>query len=372
MSQYTTDEVLDMMERWYDKHKGDSDFDPRAPFKGFDGLLSTFLDGIDLSKDTIQQKAQGRAQKYSPPSYPPWATLWGGINLAGAVISQEGKRTHLRDARLQGADLAEAQLQGAILRGAQLQGATLMGAQLQGATLRGAQLQNAVLFEAQLKGAYLAEAKLQGAFLYGAEFKEASLEDVAWYGDHRLGEETQVGHFKMAEAVYRQLKQYYNGTGQYDHAGEFHLREMVMRRKRLWEDGGLRKMKKSSKESADSQGLLKRVKPKAIVGSLSLLLFQLSSGYGERPSWVLGWSLLAWIGFALGYFFADFRGRGLSFLGFREALYYSALPFASITPGLSMDVPDWAEGVGLIAGLLAYFLLALFLVTFVQKMARSR
>lgn len=338
MSQYTTDEVLDMMREWYEKHKAAPNFDELQPFKGFDRLLGADLNEIDLSRDTIQARA-AQSEGVSP-----WSSAFTlGVELAGAVLSQDanGERMCLVHAKLQGANLSEAKLERAWLEGAQLQEAELSNADLQGAEL----------YQASLQGAHLRGAKLQKAYLYRAvRLKEAYLEDVDWSEGFILGEEI-AGLFQHAGSVYRSLKQYYSGTGQYEQSGEFHEREMVMRRKELWQGGS-----------------------EAKYWSLVLLGFQLSAGYGERPLRVLGWAIGAWLAFALAYYLAQGTadGSGYSPGHLREALYYSSIAFVSWTPpGGAFSLPNWARGIGLFEALLAYFLLALFLVTFVRKMARS-
>ena len=188
MSEYTTDQVLRMLEAWYDAQP---DPKPDPPFKGFEGLLGADLRELDLSNATIQQEAQAYREQNGGGD-PPWLGIpfspgeegIRGLELSGALLSQneEGKRANLS--------------------GAQLQGAILMKAQLQGANL------------------------------WGAKFEQADLEEVDWSGKngHVLDEQPLDG----AETVYRHLKQWYSNSGQYEHAGEFHKPEMTMRRKGLW------------------------------------------------------------------------------------------------------------------------------------------
>ena len=197
------------------------------------------------------------------------------------------------------------------------------------------------------------EAQLQGASLAGAEIKEARLEHVDWSDGYVLGDEL-LKRFNDAETAYRQLKQYSNGTGQYDLAGEFHLREMVMRRKNLWQPG--------------PYSLRQRFQAK--LESLVLLLLQFSSGYGERPSWVLGWVVACWAGFTLAYWLGNaLPGSGSDLTSFIESMRHSARVTTSF--GQPSVAAAWARDAGLVQSFLSYFLLALFLVTFVRKMARA-
>ena len=56
--------------------------------------------------------------------------------------------------------------------------------------------------------------------------------------------------------------------------------------------------------------------------STSLLLLQVVSGYGERPSWVFGWTLAFWLIFALIYYVGQGtwlgNGYGVALLLSRE------------------------------------------------------
>ena len=162
-------------------------------------------------------------------------------------------------AQLQGAIFNEAELQGARFEGAQLQKAFFDGAQLQGARFEGAQLQEAFFGGAQLQGACFEGARLQGAYL-ATELAEALLEDVSWDNDYVLGHELDR-KIKVAESGYRHLKQYYNGTGKYDLAGDFHRRELLMKRKQSWKKG-----------------------PGAWREAAVLLASAMLMGHGERPS----------------------------------------------------------------------------------------
>jgi hypothetical protein len=370
VSQYTTDEVLQMLEEWAKDNPGD----PSCRFLGFAGLLGKDLNFIDLSNTTIQQKAREYKEGHGG-QVPPWVGFFHGstdvppgINLSGAILSSnvEGSRVILLGAQLQGADLQRSQLQGTNLSGAKLQdadlsntqlrGANLSGAQLQGADLQDAQLQEANLVGARLGGAYLRGARLQRADLRGAEFEEAHLEDVDWSGKN--GYVLDESHRRDAEAVYRRLKRWYTDSGQYHHAGEFHKHEMDRRREVLWYSRSI---------SAKSEWL-------------PVWLLWWTCGYGERPYWTLGWVFFGWVGFALLYLALGALGEQVLPEGFFASLWatlwYSASAMLTFEPRLLPGYPPvavspWAGTVALLQGAIAYFLLALFLVTFVQKASRQ-
>ena len=100
MSQYTTDEVLEMMEKWYEDHKDDEDDDdeefdddedPATRFWGFDGLMGADLRGIDLSDDTVRLEAEKFRQRSPDSADPPWIHQenWGSV-----AHMQGGPRVH--------------------------------------------------------------------------------------------------------------------------------------------------------------------------------------------------------------------------------------------------------------------------------------
>jgi hypothetical protein len=187
------------------------------------------------------------------------------------------------------------------------------------------------------------------------------LEDVDWRGEQRFfwfttnGYTLAEGPYDAPEAVYRRLKRWYSNNGQYHHAGEFHKQEMRTRRKGLWR--------------------ARTYSEAAYLGLMGLL-----SGYGERPSWTLGWTMLAWAGFALVYWLLGaLEGQALPGVFLAElwgALYVSGTAMLTFEPHLlpgypPVSVEPWAGAVALLQGAIAYFLLALFLVTFVQKASRQ-
>jgi len=121
-----------------------------------------------------------------------------GAVLAGADLRRlDLTRTGLgdvvlREARLDGVNLAFAALRGVDLRGASLAGANvtsgaLAGANLSGAILDGAALTRAGLSEADLSDASLHGTDLTGAVLDGASLSGASLEDIQLAGATLVG-----------------------------------------------------------------------------------------------------------------------------------------------------------------------------------------
>ena len=100
------------------------------------------------------------------------------INLQGSWLNGAS----LRNARLEGADLASVWLLGAGLLWARLRGANLFAANLQSAYLLEAQLQGASLCRARLHGTHLLKAQLHGADLYETQLQEAGLQRTELHG----------------------------------------------------------------------------------------------------------------------------------------------------------------------------------------------
>lgn len=90
----------------------------------------------------------------------------------------------LRQANLQGFDLATLNFANARFDGAMMQGANLSGAEMQGANLTGAEMQGADLSGAEMQGAYLTRAEMQGAYLIRAEMDDTTIAQLRdFWGD---------------------------------------------------------------------------------------------------------------------------------------------------------------------------------------------
>lgn len=200
MSEYTTDQILDMIEELGDPSKLD--------------LSGKDLSGIDLSRETIQQKYIERGWPKDRKSTPCHSSATQGINLFRA--------------NLQGADLYGANLQGADLTLVNLQEADLAGANLQEAYFRRANLQGAVLRRANLHEVDLEMAEsLEGAYFYGARLHLTRLraEQIK-----EMGEEWDRD-YEDARRAYLGLKINFKEIGYYDDARWAYLKERRMERK---------------------------------------------------------------------------------------------------------------------------------------------
>jgi uncharacterized protein YjbI with pentapeptide repeats len=170
-----------------------STFRLRSAFKDFRvyarGLMAIGLGGIAyLSIAAIS----GSKQVFAVPviGYRPYADLsqdtthLKNARLRGAnlrYVKANGAslvRSNLVEADLSGADLFDADLQEANLAAANLQGADLLSADLWRAKLGGAKLQESDLSRANLQGADLVGANLQGATLVGTDLRGADLQSA--------------------------------------------------------------------------------------------------------------------------------------------------------------------------------------------------
>ncbi len=275
------------------------------------------------------------------------------------------KEAYMMKAHLEGADLTGAHLRGAHLEGANLQGAKLAGARLEkanlqmvdlrGATLQKAHLQQANLRYCDLRGAEtnLNKANLEGAHLYGVDLSQADIEGIKWGSRCMVGEEQQSKKetnkdkkrelLQEATSAYRHLKQWHTEKGMYDLAGEFFFREMTTKRKALtWRPHAFPKVWSS--------------------------FVAFTSGYGERPLRAVIWAASVILGLAVIYFLI---GATWELEAFGDSVYFSALSFATLGYGTWVETTNaWIKGIGAFESFIGIFTVALFLVTFVRKMAR--
>jgi len=90
-------------------------------------------------------------------------------------------------------------------------------------------------------------------------------------------------------------------------------------------------------------------------------------GYGERPGRVIVWILAMFVGLAAVYFV----GSALPRRSFLECLYFSAVSLTSLGYGGWVPTPDgWARALGAFESFAGYSLLALFIVSFTNRMRR--
>jgi len=100
--------------------------------------------------------------------------------------------------------------------------------------------------------------------------------------------------------------------------------------------------------------------------ALVLLVTGFLMGHGERPSWVLLWVVVSWLGFALAYWHFDALARGTSF---SDIVRHSASQMLSAGTAGTAGTAQWSKDVALAQSFTSYVLLALFLVAFVRKVS---
>ncbi len=359
-------------------------------------------------------------------------------NLSGAVLSY---------AKLAHADLSSADLSGGHLEGADLSGATLLVTDLSGVMARDASFRAAHLACARLRLLWcFADTSSEGGQLTGcasapdlgnADFRGARLRDITMDRETNLGEarfgpadgatsEDRIADeaealpdYGACAQVYRQLKVAFRDSGDHGRAGNFYVGEMRCMRKAsardLWPNLTPR-LKREADEAAwayrlreltRSVRLLRAATGRALGGLprsrlrardpwkavsshlrlLWLCIFERAAGYGERPSWVLGWALLvvvicAFVHGACGIGATDAHhlvpkiGPGLEwpspdgFGRFLTALHFSFCTFTTLGCGGLQPSTAWGRLFSGLEGALGLALMALFLFCIARRVGR--
>jgi len=180
-------------------------------------LSRCWMDNVDLDCETVQKQREIYAEMEGAD--PPWVNSHysrPGVNLGGAKLQEaELVEARLRGASLHKADLRGARLGGADLQGADLSMAKMQktkfaaldhSANLRGANLWAAQLQEADLFLVDLREvAKLRYAQLRGANLRGTRLQEVDLYEVgSLAGAHLYGaylDRTRLRRDQLGDAV---------------------------------------------------------------------------------------------------------------------------------------------------------------------------
>lgn len=268
---------------------------------------------------------------------------------------------HLRLADLHGVDLVNRDGDGGYdLSHADLRNANLAGAHLFSVNLRGSRLLKADLSRASLNSADLRDADLLGVRLRRARVEhtiwgEPVLQERAAFEAQREGDATQAReNFEQAEEIYRNLRKTAEGRGQFENAGSFFYREMVMRRYQmpLWSW------------------------PRFFAKMVDIFC-----GYGEAPIRVISFSVLFILICSVFYFFLHINTGGHSIgydpmvspyenlLAFGNCFYFSVVTFTTLGYG-DLSPQGWARPVAAFEAFCGSFTLALFVVVFVKKMTR--
>jgi uncharacterized protein YjbI with pentapeptide repeats len=270
-----------------------------------------------------------------------------GVDLSGIKL----KSSKIRDIYLRGSNLAGAKFFLCDLRNSNLQNSNFQGASLQGCDLKEADLSRC-----NLKDTRLSRANLQRAILEGA----------IWNHRYICIEEKEKDS-RSAIDVYREIKNNYSNSGNGELAGAFYYREMEVKRK----TGG------------------------SMIPRVSLTLFWLTCGYGERPFRVVACAAFITIFLALiymltpmldaltyqyftsGVFSINDHIQALQFgkswtsnaMNIGNAIYFSTVTFTTLGYGDYLPI-GLAKIFSALEAFLGAFMLALFVFVFTRKMLR--
>lgn len=292
-----------------------------------------------------------------PKAGPEWARQLeaearAGRSLAGFALARaelDGINLTFGDQR-EGIDIRGADLRYASLRGAHLYRADLSGSRLLKADLTGARLNEALLEDADLLGASFTGARIDGTN-WGTEVRQEREARAA----RRAGDiQSALVKYKEAEEIYRDLRVTSEAQGHRRNAGDFFYREMLMRHFRL------------PRFSVDRW-----------VSSFAHFIY----GYGERPSYILAVALVYLAAMAAIYFVLGVAegNRVIAFdpdaawldnlAAFGNCLYYSIITYTTVGYG---DVTPLAatKPIAALEAMSGNFMMALFVVVFVRKLAR--
>ena len=253
---------------------------------------------------------------------------------SGPGIKGMIEEKHKRGDTLEGVVLKDAQLEHVKLSRANLYNANFKWANLKNAHLFGADLSHAALFKATLDGANMKEAKLRDAELLGATLAETRLDFIGFGGDdgytvkneiegdeHNKKGAVDQAHSKYfeAEEIYRAIKLNLKNRGMGFEAGEYFFREMAMSRKQM---------------------------PLYSFNRFWSKLMSISTGYGEKPHRIIGFSVaymilcaaifsLIGIHHASGHFFQFSLDAPTAenLTALYDALYFSVVTFTTLGYG---------------------------------------
>jgi len=387
--------------------------------------------GIDATPDALKPHAEHYKRQYSPCE-PPWLAISKGISLCEAHL----ERARLDRAKLGQGDLRGANLKGAWLTWAGLESADLYDAHLQDANLSQAQLQSAELIWTDLRGA-LISGNLRGAYLYMADLTDAVFLGGArgaalWYRARLEGtrlRRDQLGpaigdelwakgrggwrsRFYEAKEAYMALKINFESIGRYDDAAWAYVKERQMEKALHFPTtAGLRWIREELRRGArrwrrKNPGRVRRFLRSSLLGRarwvwmhlrvflgvcradvksptgeehidrprwLRNWLYELTTGYGERPQMPLVWAIAVIAAFTAVYAVAGnvASGGGGATHDLVTALTHSIAAFATVGFN-TLEPVGW--GARLLTAIEAMFgigLFALFVFTLGNRMRRS-
>jgi len=312
------------------------------------------LSNIDLSQATIQAEVE---QRQCDPETTRWITVddheQPRMNMKRIILNH----SDLTFAKLQGADMYRSELRDANLARANLEGAQLEWAELQGSTLTGgASLANTLLTRTNLERAELTGARLDGAIWYGAFLERSRVTrrqlEPAIQDEINANVAKAPGAYHQASDAYLNHKNNFISLGRHEDAAWAYVKEQQMEKMAFyWE--WRRHRWRIWKDSVPFGRWLRN------------WIYELLTGYGERPmNPAIGGGLII-AGFAVGYYAAG------SVNSFWDALAYSLATFATFNLA---DLQPEGRGVDIassVEALLGIAILALVVFTLGNRMSRS-
>jgi len=249
--------------------------------------------------------------------------------------------------------------------GYDLSDADLYHADLSGAHLFRLNMSGSSLMKSDLSGANLNCANLTNVNLLGTIFANTKIEHTKWCDEIRQEKEAEKALrnesrdaardlHEQAEEIYRNLRKATESRGQFENAGHFFYKEMIMRRRQL---------------------------DRWTLPWFFSKLVDIFCGYGEKPIRVVSFSLA--VIFICGLFFAvigiQYNGNIIAmrieygvaqnFINLLDCIYFSVITFTTVGYG-DMTPFGWSKPVAGFEAFIGSFTLALFVVVFVKKMTR--
>ena len=288
---------------------------------------------------------------------PEWAKSLEALARSGRSLAG----FELARVKLDGIDLTLTDRQA----GADLRGVNLSRASLRGAHLYHADFTASRLLKADFTDATINEARFEDADLLGTTFRHARADGTHWGATIRQEREGRaalragnrkeaLAKFQEAEEIYRDLRVAAEGQGHRRTAGEFFYREMLVRHYRL-------------PRFSIARG----------VSGLAHILY----GYGERPTYIVASAVVYLLAMAAIFFAIGVIGEGrlivfdpaagwlANISGYGQCLYYTVITYTTVGYG---DITPLAAAkpFAMIVALSGNFMMALFVVVFVRKLAR--
>jgi len=248
-----------------------------------------------------------------------------------------------------GFDLRDADLNHAHFKGAHMYHIDLSGASMVKADFHEANLNNANMANCDLLGVNLHDAKVEHT-----QWGETILQERLAIESARKGNDSNRDNLEQAEEIYRNLRKHFESRGQFDLAGVYYYREMLMRRHQM---------------------------PRWTTKWRLSWLMDYICGYGENPLRVVTFSLSFIFLCSLLYFMSGINseeGRIIyqvesgvveNFITFADCLYFSVVTFTTLGYG-DLSPSGLVRLIAAVEAFIGSFPLALFVVVFVKKMTR--